>query len=106
MIESRGAKLKKLGRRTVSWRPLKASKTVCNYVDRQTGRAVRRAQKYRSSPMEHMCLRMLMIEVDLSHNTSSVFARAKICTSSSNSSNASSNASWLMTSRLVMPRPC
>eukprot|EP00965_Chrysotila_dentata_P133384 4410507-Pleurochrysis_carterae.AAC.1 len=44
MIESRGAKLKKLGRLTCSWRPLQASKTVYNYVDRRSGQAVRRTQ--------------------------------------------------------------
>eukprot|EP00965_Chrysotila_dentata_P193218 6175617-Pleurochrysis_carterae.AAC.2 len=74
MIESRGAKLKKIARATVSWRPLQASVTVCNYIDRKTGRAVRREQNYNSSAMEQMCNRILFMEGQ-THDSESVFAR-------------------------------
>eukprot|EP00965_Chrysotila_dentata_P041386 1372747-Pleurochrysis_carterae.AAC.1 len=35
-IESRGAQLKKFGRKTVSWRPLSAASVVYNHVDGRT----------------------------------------------------------------------
>eukprot|EP00965_Chrysotila_dentata_P146592 4840449-Pleurochrysis_carterae.AAC.1 len=73
-IESRGAKLKKFGRRTVSWRPLAAASAVYSYIDRQTGLPVRRFQSYRSSPMEQM-MKQIVAREEASHDTESVFAR-------------------------------
>eukprot|EP00965_Chrysotila_dentata_P255729 6212319-Pleurochrysis_carterae.AAC.2 len=74
MIESRGAKLKKHALRTSCWRPLQATKTVYNYIDRHTGRAVRREQSYTSSAMQQMRERICFTEAN-SHDTSSAFAR-------------------------------
>ena len=49
-IESRGARLKRLGRKVVNWRA-RAANTVYNYVSRADGAGgsqVRRSQKYDS----------------------------------------------------------
>eukprot|EP00965_Chrysotila_dentata_P082960 2736844-Pleurochrysis_carterae.AAC.2 len=74
MIESRGAKLKKHALRTSCWRPLQATKTVYNYIDRRTGRAVRREQSYTFSAMQQMLERIVFTEAT-SHDTTSDFAR-------------------------------
>eukprot|EP00965_Chrysotila_dentata_P055548 1842847-Pleurochrysis_carterae.AAC.1 len=74
MIESRGAKIKKHALKTSCWRPIQASKIVYNYVDRRTGRAVKREQSYKSSPVEQMLLRIAQTG-EISHDSTSAFAR-------------------------------
>eukprot|EP00965_Chrysotila_dentata_P067106 2221195-Pleurochrysis_carterae.AAC.2 len=73
-IESRGAQLKKFGRKTVCWKQLSASAVVYNYVDERTGRPMHRTQQYKSSPMEQMLKRMVARE-QASHDKVGVFAR-------------------------------
>eukprot|EP00965_Chrysotila_dentata_P105099 3471710-Pleurochrysis_carterae.AAC.2 len=73
-IESRGARLKRVGRRVVYWRPLRALATLYNYVDRRTQKPVRRSQAYSSSPMEQMLMRICQSEASW-HDAASPFAR-------------------------------
>ena len=62
-IESRGARLKRMGRTVISWRPYQAGKSVYHYIDHRTGQEVTREQSYKSSPMEQMLSKMLANEV-------------------------------------------
>ena len=74
-IESRGARLKRLGRRVVSWRKYLAPTALPGrlHVSRKTGAPVRVAQTYQSSPMHQMLMRMSAAE-DMWHSLST-FAR-------------------------------
>ena len=74
-IESRGARLKRLGRRVVSWRKYLAPSALPGrlHVSRKTGAPVRVAQRYQSSPMHQMLMRMSAAE-DMWHSLST-FAR-------------------------------
>ena len=67
-----GARLKRIGRKVVSWRSLGA--TVYNYIDRRTGVAKRRAQRFSSSPMLQMMERISVSEVQW-RDAESDFAR-------------------------------
>ena len=67
-----GARLKRIGRKVVSWRKLGSA--VYNYIDRRTGLAKRRAQGYDSSPMLQMMERISVAEV-MWRDTTSAFAR-------------------------------
>ena len=67
-----GARLKRLGRKVVSWRSLGAA--VYNYIDRRTGLAKRRAQRFSSSPALQMMERIAVGEHQW-RDTESVFAR-------------------------------
>ena len=77
MIESRGARLKRMGRTVISWRPYQDGVSVYRYIDHRTGEEVRREQSYKSSPMEQMLSKMLAQEE--AWHSDSVFVRpAKI----------------------------
>ena len=67
-----GARLKRIGRKVVSWRSLGA--TVYNYIDRRTGLAKRRSQRFTSSPALQMMERISVAEAQW-RDTTSVFAR-------------------------------
>ena len=67
-----GARLKRLGRKVVSWRSLGAA--VYNYIDRRTGLAKRRSQRFSSSPALQMMERIAVGETQW-RDTESVFAR-------------------------------
>ena len=71
-IESRGARLKRLGRRLVCWRKSLGA-TLYKYVDRRTGKLVERSQEYNSSAVEQLLGKVCRQE-DLWHS-SDVFAR-------------------------------
>ena len=68
-IESRGARIKRLGRRLTNWRPLVEGFTAYNYVDRRTGEPREGNRKYHSSPM-HQLLQKLVLQEDMWHDTS------------------------------------
>ena len=61
-IESRGARLKRMGRTVICWRPFQDGKSVYVYIDHRTGREIHREQGYKSSPMEQMLSKMLAQE--------------------------------------------
>ena len=67
-----GARLKRIGRKVVSWRSLGAA--VYNYIDRRTGLAKWRAQGFASSPVLQMMERIAVGEHQW-RDTESVFAR-------------------------------
>eukprot|EP00965_Chrysotila_dentata_P094301 3117852-Pleurochrysis_carterae.AAC.2 len=73
-IESRGARLKRTGRRNISWRPFSAAKAVYSYIDSRTNLPVSLVQGYNSSPMMQMMKRICYLEATW-HDTSSVFVR-------------------------------
>ena len=73
MIESRGARLKRMGRTIINWRPYQEGKSVYHYIDHRTGQEVTREQSYKSSPMEQMLSKMLAQEV--AWHSDSVFVR-------------------------------
>eukprot|EP00965_Chrysotila_dentata_P257084 6212763-Pleurochrysis_carterae.AAC.3 len=76
-IESRGARLKRIGKRVICWRPISSAMgTVYNCIDRRTQLPVRKTRSYASSPMEQMMIRICNQEVNW-HDTSSTFARPK-----------------------------
>jgi hypothetical protein len=75
-IESRGARLKRTGRRVVSWRKYLAPSAIPGrlYISRKTGAPTRiKKQGYASSPMHQMLMRMCASE-DMWHSLST-FAR-------------------------------
>ena len=72
-IESRGARLKRMGRTVICWRPYQEGKSVYHYIDHRTGQEVTREQSYKSSPMEQMLSKMLAQEV--AWHSDSVFVR-------------------------------
>ena len=67
-----GARLKRIGRKVVSWRSLGAA--VYNYIDRRTGLAKWRAQGFASSPVLQMMERIAVGEHQW-RDIESVFAR-------------------------------
>ena len=72
-IESRGARLKRMGRTVICWRPYQEGKSVYHYVDHRTGQEVTREQSNKSSPMEQMLSKMLAQE--RAWHSDSVFVR-------------------------------
>ena len=70
MIESRGARIKRLGRRLVNWRPLCTGFTVYRYIDRKTGEMKEQSRRYNSSPM-HQLLQKLCGQEESWHSTAS-----------------------------------
>ena len=72
-IESRGARLKGMGRTVISWRSYQDGKSVHHYIDHRTGMEVTREQSYKSSPMEQMLAKVACLE-DAWHSDS-VFVR-------------------------------
>eukprot|EP00965_Chrysotila_dentata_P036091 1201770-Pleurochrysis_carterae.AAC.1 len=73
-IESRGARLKRIGRRVVCWRPYAANGSVLNFIHRRTDEAKHGIQKYGSSPTEQLLMRICAQEEAL-HDTQNMFAR-------------------------------
>ena len=61
-IESRGARLKRMGRTVICWRPWQEGNLVYHYIDHRTGAEVTREQSYKSSPMEQMLSKMSAVE--------------------------------------------
>eukprot|EP00965_Chrysotila_dentata_P139542 4613463-Pleurochrysis_carterae.AAC.1 len=49
-IESRGARLKRIGRRMICWRPISAMGTIYNFIDRRTQKPVRTTRNYTAPP--------------------------------------------------------
>ena len=72
-MESRGARLKRMGRTVICWRPYQEGNSVYHYIDHRTGEEVTREQSYKSSPMEQMLSKMLAQEV--AWHSDSVFVR-------------------------------
>ena len=68
MIESRGARLKRIGRRLTSWRPLSTGFTAYKYVDRRSGEMKEGQRTYNSSPM-HQMLQRLVLQEDAWHSS-------------------------------------
>jgi hypothetical protein len=67
-IESRGARLKRVGRAVTNWRRLARTPVTYNYISRSTGAKVQRSQAYNSSPMQQMLLKVALHE-ELAHST-------------------------------------
>ena len=67
-IESRGARLKRLGRAVTNWRSLARTACAYNYIDRRTGAKIQRMQKYVSSPVQQMLLKVALHE-EMAHAT-------------------------------------
>ena len=61
-IESRNARLKRMGITCISWRPYQEGKSVYHYIDYRTGKEVQREQEYKSSPMEQMPSKILALQ--------------------------------------------
>ena len=72
-IESRGARIKRIARRVVSWRARAVGTTAYDYIRRSDGVRVQRAQRYDSSPCHQMLQKVCMSE-DFWHS-SSTFSR-------------------------------
>ena len=68
MIESRGARIKRLGRRLTSWRPLCIGFTAYRYICRKTGELREGKRAYNSSPM-HQLLQRLVLQEDSWHSS-------------------------------------
>jgi len=70
-IESRGARLKRLGRRVVSWRKFMVPSALPGrlHMSRKTGEAARVKQVYGSSPMQQMLMKIAATE-DMWHSLS------------------------------------
>ena len=67
MIESRGARIKRLGRRLTNWRPLCAGFTAYKYICRKTGELIEGSRTYNSSPM-YQLLQKLVLQEDSWHS--------------------------------------
>ena len=67
-IESRGARIKRLGRRVINWRPLVLGFTVYRYINRKTGQLREGKRTYNSSPMQQI-LEKLALQEDGWHST-------------------------------------
>lgn len=61
-IESRGARIKRLGRRVVSWRPLSQGFTAYRYISRKTGELIEGKRTYNSSPTHQILQRLVLQE--------------------------------------------
>ena len=53
-IESRNARLKRMGITCISWRPYQEGKSVYHYIDYRTGKEVHREQEYKSLSLIHI----------------------------------------------------
>ena len=73
-IESRGARLKRIGRKVVNWRPYAATRTEYNFKNRKTDEQGQTSQNYESSPMLQLMSRMAYTESTW-EDASSVFVR-------------------------------
>ena len=67
-IESRGARIKRLGRRVVNWRPLSQGFTAYRYICRKTGVLIEGKRSYNSSPV-HQILQRLVLQEEGWHST-------------------------------------
>ena len=67
MIESRGARIKRIGRRLTSWWPLSLGFTAYKYIDRKTGELREGSRRYNSSPM-HQILQKLVLQEESWHS--------------------------------------
>ena len=76
-IESRNARLKRIGRTCISWRPFQEGKTIYHYIDHRTGEEITREQGYKSSPMEQMLSKMIALQ-DSWHSDSMFVRPAKL----------------------------
>uniref|UniRef100_A0A7S2JIX6 Uncharacterized protein n=1 Tax=Haptolina brevifila TaxID=156173 RepID=A0A7S2JIX6_9EUKA len=61
-IESRNARLKRMGITCISWRPYQEGKSVYHCIDYRTGKEVEREQSYKSCPMEQMLSKVLALQ--------------------------------------------
>ena len=61
-VESRNARLKRMGITCISWRPYQDGKSVYHYIDYRTGKEVQCEQEYKSSPMEQMLSKILALQ--------------------------------------------
>eukprot|EP00965_Chrysotila_dentata_P131450 4345318-Pleurochrysis_carterae.AAC.3 len=76
-IESRGARLKRQGRSTVSWRPAVDGWTSYDYVDSRTGEHVKRQQRYSSSAVQQLMMQVCAAE-DAWHKNEAFATPAKL----------------------------
>ena len=73
-IESRGARLKRIARKVLCWRPISAAAVAYNYINRKTKERGHSAQTYKSSPMDQLMGRIAYMEESWTDATS-VYAR-------------------------------
>ena len=76
-IESRNARIKKIGLRFTNWRPLVQGFTAYSYVDRRSGQHVKGQRRYNSSAVHQLLKRVALSELSW-HTTSKFTASDKL----------------------------